>query len=312
MNTVNLFFACDDHYLPFLAVTLTSLMENRDISRQYDIRILHTGLKEADMKRMLTLFDAPGFSLEFVNISGMVEAVSGSLHTRDYYSQSTYYRLFIPDLFPQLDKALYLDSDLALCADVAGLYDTELDGNLVGAVPDSMVAAIEPFRQYVEKRLGTPAEHYFNAGVLLMNLKAMRQCHFSEIFLKLLQKVTFQVAQDQDYLNVICRGRVRYLGYEWNTMPGCVRTKTPKLIHYNLDNKPWQRDDVTYGEVFWDYAKRSGFLQEILDVRTGFTQARIDRAAEQTVNLIAMGQRQARQRAQNKWIHWKIRRVVNL
>ena len=312
MNTVNLFFACDDNYIPFLAVTIASINENRDPGRDYALRILHTGVQEQSIRRLTDTFDAEKFRVEFIDIRQTVEEFAGKLHTRDYYSKSTYYRLFIPELFPELAKALYLDCDTVVLGDIARLYDMQLGSALAGAVPDSMVTAVAPLRRYVQRRLGIPAERYFNAGVLLMNLTEMRRCRFSEIFLKLLQKVTFRVAQDQDYLNVICKDRVRYVGYEWNTMPGCPRTDTPRLIHYNLDSKPWQRDDVAYGDVFWDYAEHSGFLPEILSVRTGFTQAHIDRAAEQTVNLIAMGQRQARRRTQNMLIHWKIRRVVNL
>lgn len=312
MDTVDLFFACDDSYVPFLAVSIASIKENRDPSRNYELRILHTGLQAQNIRRLTDSFNSARFSIEFVNISKNVAEFSDRLHTRDYYSKSTYYRLFIPELFPQLTKALYLDCDIVVLGDISRLYDVKLGSNLAGAVPDSMVTTIDPFRQYVQNRLGISAENYFNAGVLLMNLDEMRRCRFSEVFLKLLQQVTFRVAQDQDYLNVICKDRVRYVGYEWNTMPGCLRTDTPNLIHFNLDCKPWQRDDVAYSDLFWNYAERSGFLSEILTIRAGFTQEHIDRAAEQTENLIAMGQRQARQRTQNMLIHWKIRRVVNL
>lgn len=145
-----------------------------------------------------------------------------------------------------------------------------------------------------------------------MNLDAMRECDFLNVFLRLLQSVTFQVAQDQDYLNVICKNRVEYVGFEWNTMPCDVHTSAPKLIHYNLDFKPWHRDDVTYGDVFWDYAERSGYLEEIREVREGYTEWHIARSAEETTHLIAMGKRQARKRTANMLIRWKIRRVVNV
>ena len=100
-------------------------------------------------------------------------------------------------------------------------------------------------------------ERYFNAGILLMNLKAMRAFHFQQVFLELLDKVTFQVAQDQDYLNVICRDRVRYVGCEWNAMPNGAPVGQPQIIHYNVDCKPWHRDEVRYEAYFWDYANRS-------------------------------------------------------
>lgn len=313
MNRVNLFFACDDSYVPFLAVTLTSIKENRDPSRQYDLRILETGLQEENKQRLTALFHQEDFALEFVDITPMVEQIADRLHTRDYYSKSTYYRLFIPELFPELDKALYLDSDLVVCGDICRLYDTPLGDNLVAAVPDGIVNTVKFLRQYAEKRLNLDsARRYFNAGVLLMNLEAMRGCNFSEIFLKLLQRVTFRVAQDQDYLNVICRDRVEYLGYEWNTMPTGIRAEAPQLVHYNMDSKPWQRDDVPLGELFWDYAARSGYLPEIRSVRAAYTQEQIDRSAEQTVNLVKLGRRQARQWTRNKFIHWQIRQVVDL
>ena len=145
-----------------------------------------------------------------------------------------------------------------------------------------------------------------------MNLDAMRECDFLNVFLRLLQSVTFQIAQDQDYLNVICKNRVEYVGFEWNTMPCDVHTSAPKLIHYNLDFKPWHRDDVAFGDVFWDYAERSGYLEEIREVREGYTEWHIARSAEETTHLIAMGKRQARKRTANMLIRWKIRRVVNV
>ena len=142
MNPVNLFFACDNAYVPFLAVTLTSLKENCNPKRDYALRILHTGLDPENIRRLTEGFASEGFTMEFIDITQAVEQFADKLHTRDYYSKSTYYRLFIPDLFPGLDKALYLDSDVVLLGDVSELYDVDLEDNLVGAIPDSVVGSI--------------------------------------------------------------------------------------------------------------------------------------------------------------------------
>lgn len=311
MNPVNLFFACDDAYVPFLSVALTSIRSHRNPERTYVIRVLHTGLSDRFQKKLRSLFEAPGFQLEFPDITERIEAVSRKLHTRDYYSCSTYYRLFIPELYPELTKALYLDSDLVLCRDVAQLYDVDLGDDLVGAVPDGVVGTVEEFRLYVQNRLNIQnAEHYFNAGVLLMNLDAMRRCDFSRRFLELLSTVTFRVGQDQDYLNVLCRDRVRYLGFEWNTMPTGITEGTPGLIHYNMDAKPWQRDDVKYADHFWNIAARSGFLPQIKAIRKAYTPDRREEAARQTKELIGLGYRQAMDRQENARIHNRIRQVV--
>ena len=121
MNPVNLFFSCDDAYLPFLSVTLDSLKENCDPTRIYAVRVLHTGLRGDYMQRLKDAFHEPRFQVAFVDVTPAVARIARQLHTRDYYSKSTYYRMFIPELFPQLDKALYLDSDLLVRGNIAEL-----------------------------------------------------------------------------------------------------------------------------------------------------------------------------------------------
>ena len=313
MNCVNIFFSCDDNYIPFLGVTLASLKENRDPARHYEIRILHTGLREDYMARLTDSFSDADFSLSYYNIAQKVEQFSRRLHTRDYFSQSTYYRLFIPQLFPELDKALYLDSDLVVRGDISRLYDTVLGDNLVGAVTDAFVSSVEQLKEYVCNRLDlSDAKQYFNAGVLLMNLKAMREADFQQVFLSLLQTVTFRVAQDQDYLNAICRNRVKYIGSEWNAMPKGAPMDDPQLIHYNVDSKPWHTDQVPYEAYFWDYADRSPFRDEIHQIRKSYSQADTAQSREETVNLIALATRQAHDDRENRRIHAQIARVVGL
>ena len=311
MNTVNLFFACDDAYVPFLSVTLTSIYEHRNPDRCYMIRVLHTGMGTDAQARLKTQLEAPNFTVAFENICHHVKAFAQRLHTRDYYSCSTYYRLFIPELYPELSKALYLDCDLVLQEDVAQLYDLSLGDDLVGAVPDGIVGSVEEFKLYVQNRRDmVRAEDYFNAGVLLMNLDAMRRWNFADRFLELLERVTFKVGQDQDYLNVLCRGRVRYLGHEWNAMPTGVNVRKPKLIHYNMDAKPWRRDGVKYEKEFWDCAATSGFGGEIRAIRNSVTPQQQEQSRRQTLELIRMGLQQAMDHRENVCIHRHIRQVV--
>ena len=198
-NTVNLFFACDDGYIPFLAVTITSIKEHRNPCREYILRVLNTGISDEHKTRIKASLECDGFKIEFPDISCEVERISEKLHTRDYYSKTTYYRLFIPELYPEIDKALYLDCDIVLRSDVAELYDVDLKDNLVGAISDSFVTCVPRLHDYVTERVGVrrPID-YFNAGVLLMNLKEMREALFGDRFVELIDKITFDVAQDQD------------------------------------------------------------------------------------------------------------------
>ena len=77
MNPVNLFFACDNAYVPFLAVTLTSLKENCNPKRDYALRILHTGLDPENIRRLTDSFASDGFTMEFIDITQAVEQFAG-------------------------------------------------------------------------------------------------------------------------------------------------------------------------------------------------------------------------------------------
>ena len=154
------------------------------------------------------------------------------------------------------------------------LYQTDLEDNLVGAVPDAAVLNTPPFIDYVENALGINASNYFNAGILLMNLQKMRDWGFEDKFVDLLGKYKFTVAQDQDYLNVLCSGLVKYIDVSWNVMPipdnVCACDK-PNLIHYNMLWKPWIFDNVLYEDVFWSYAKKNAFYKQIVASKAAAT-----------------------------------------
>lgn len=274
-KVVPVFFAIDDNYIPFLHVSLLSLKDNSSKDNDYKIFILNSGVKIEHEKHILELSES-WFSIEFVDVADKINALSGNLELRDYYTFTTYYRIFIAGMFPEYDKAVYLDSDTIVLTDVADLFDTDLKDSLIAGIPDGAVSVIPPFTEYTKKVLGIEGNRYFNAGIIVMNLKRFREENFYAGFNDLLSKYKFRVAQDQDYLNVLCKDRVIFLSEEWNVMPvRSVKTeevKNPRIIHYNLTSKPWHYKDLMYEDYFWDYAKKSVFYDHIFKVRENFTE----------------------------------------
>ena len=216
-------------------------------------------------QKKIKKFEQENISIEFVNVSEQLKEINSKLYTRNYFSKTTYFRLYIPELYPQYDKAVYIDSDTIVLTDIANLYNEDMDDNLLAAIPDGAVQTVPVFQEYVEKVVGViDYNNYFNAGILLMNLKELREYKLQEKFLYLLEKVKFEVAQDQDYLNRICKGRVKLLDFSWNRMPVMGgEDKEIKIVHYNLGFKPWYFDNVLFQEHFWKYAKQTEFLDEI-------------------------------------------------
>lgn len=275
IREIPIFFAVDDGYCPFLAVAIQSMIDNASLENHYSIKVLNTDISREN-KDKISKYKRENISIEFVDLNYYIRKVKDKLYTRDYYSKTTYFRLFIPNLYPQYDKVLYLDSDIVILDDIANLFDTDLGDNLVAAAPDDVIQFHPVFQTYAEKVVGVADyRRYFNAGVLLMNLHQLRRFKFQEKFVYLLDKIKFSVAQDQDYLNRLCKGRVKLLDRVWNRMPiedPKIRAEDVKLVHYNLAFKPWHFEDILYKEFFWMYAQETEYFDQIQDIREGYTE----------------------------------------
>lgn len=293
---IPIFFAVDDGYCPFLAVALQSMLDNSSPENTYLIKILHTDISEENKKK-IGKYERANVDIEFVDLNYYIKKVKDKLYTRDYYSATTYFRLFLPNLYPQYDKVLYLDSDIVILDDIAKLYNTDMGDNLVAAAPDDVVISNPIFRDYAEKVVGVAdCNRYFNAGVLLMNLHQLRRFKFQEKFTYILERIRFEVAQDQDYLNRLCKGRVKIVDRTWNRMPipdPKIRTEDVRLVHYNLAFKPWHFEDILYQEFFWMYAQQTEYIDAIHEIKEKFTEEDRIRGEQSHERLIRLAKREA-------------------
>ena len=274
---IPIFFTFDDSYAPFLAVALNSAIKNSDPQRNYKAIVLYQDLGADNISRLQSL-QTENFKIELMPIRANMEALDDRMSNRlrcDYFTLTIYFRLFIPSMFPQYDKGIYIDSDVVLTDDIAKLFDIDIGENYIGACNDLSIADIPPLVAYTEKAVGVNAKEYINSGVLLMNLKKMRDDDLEGHFLALLNKYHFDsIAPDQDYLNAMCNGKIYYLEEKWDTMPNDAKpmlTET-SLIHYNLFSKPWCYDGIQYEEQFWNYAQDCGFIDEIREFKASYTE----------------------------------------
>ena len=292
-KTVPIFFAVDDNYATYLTVALESLKDNASDKYFYDINILIEGLSER-YTSVISSMQEDNIKITFCDVTEKVNTLCERLHLRDYYTRATYYRFFIPDMFPQYDKGLYLDCDIAITRDVAEMFITPLGNNLVGAMSDEVITDIDVFGTYSEVVLGVPRSKYFNAGILVMNLREMRKMRIEEVFASLLNVKTYSVAQDQDYLNVICYGRVKMLNLLWNKTPTPYSDpdKIPYIAHYKINFKPWKYDGILYGDLFWKYAERTPFYAELLASKNNYSDSDKKRDDDQYTALEALAKKE--------------------
>ncbi|MCR4900705.1 MAG: glycosyltransferase family 8 protein [Treponema sp.] len=292
IEEIPIFFASDNNYAPYLAVALKSLLSNASSDYFYKIHILTTKLDEEICTKLLKL-KTDNSSIQIISLADEIEHIKNRFQLRDYYSIETYYRFFIPDLFPQYDKVLYLDCDITVLGDISNLYLTNISNFLVAAAQEQVMAHYKVFGDYVEKALDVKVKNYFNAGVLLMNTKMFRACRITQKFFKMMSEYKFRVTQDEDYLNVICKDKVKKLNIGWNKMPfeeTGFDNLDLQLIHYNLGWKPWHYEGVLYEEYFWQYAQQTEFYEQIHKELKGFTdeQRQRDKDSFEKLKIMAI------------------------
>lgn len=277
-TVIPLFFAVDDAYAPFLAVALRSIVTHISDSYTYRVHVLVQELSDQHRESLLAM-QTEHLSVEFVDVREKLKTVGQSFHLRDYYSLATYYRFFIPDMFPEYDRGLYLDSDIIVNADIATLFFTPLGDGLVAGAVEEVMTHVDVFGTYAEVVLGIPRNEYVNAGVLLMNLAALRHVHIEKRLLSMMRDYTFKVTQDQDYMNVLCRGRITYFSTAWNCTAFTERAgeALPQLAHFKINWKPWHYTGVAFEDAFWQYAKETPYYGTLLSMRDGYTDAEKER-----------------------------------
>lgn len=289
MNNIPIFCAVDDGYAPYLAVALRSMRTHT--SRPLQVHVLIEHLSDFHKNNLLAMQDDL-LHIEFNDVTKSIVAFGQSLHLRDYYTKATYYRFFIPTLFPQYKKGLYLDCDIIVTGDLAQLYDTDLDGMPLGAVNDEVIADIPVFAAYAEQVLGVPRKEYFNAGVLVMDLEQLRQIDLLPALEKLMARHTFTVAQDQDYLNVLFYKKTALLPLSWNktAFDSCDPNDLPALVHFKINFKPWHYSGISYENHFWYYAQKTAYYTDILHELEIYDKQERDHA--QYEGLIALAQQE--------------------
>ena len=288
-ETIPIFITIDNSYVPYAEVAIRGIKENSSKEYNYNIHILYSNLTQKD-KEILKYLEDENYKIIFREMKEVLENITDRIENRfkNTFTPEIYFRLFIPEIFTEYDKGIYIDSDIVVPGDISELYNNELGNNLIGACIDKSVYDIPEIMNYYENAVGISRDKYVNSGVLLMNLKELRKKKFTKHFLNLLNKYHFDtVAPDQDYLNVICNGKILYLGDEWDAMPteNGKELENPKLIHYNLFQKPWCYDNIGYEDYFWKYAKKSKCYEQILDFKANYSQEQVQ-ADQKALNQI--------------------------
>ncbi len=289
-SLIPIFYACDNDFVKYTAVSLFSMISNASKKRKYRVHILHTDIDESHKEEIYNLAN-DNFEISFDNVSEYLDVITKKLPIRDYYSNSTYYRLFIADMFQDYGKAIYIDSDTVVQGDISKLYDIDIKDAYLGACHEQAMVQTDEFGTYAEKVVGVSRHNFFNAGMIVINCEQFRNRLVLDKFIHYLHTYNFVVTQDEDYLNLICKDHVYWLDQRWNTevfgeIPYPI--EEANIIHYIMTSKPWHYEDCRHGDIFWRYAKGTSFYEAISDILAAYTDEERKKDSDSAETLLKL------------------------
>jgi lipopolysaccharide biosynthesis glycosyltransferase len=274
-DNVSIVFGCDDNYAMYLGVCLQSLIETSSAKHNYDIWILDGNISENNRRGIVKLINGRrNFSIRFFNVNDFVEKNIEKFRIYNkYLTLAAYYRLFIPQIFFNYGRMLYLDCDIIVNTDLSKLFYSNLNSKSIGAAQDYSMSW-KSFRQYAERIKGKKSEEYFNSGVILFDIKKTAKENISNKCLEYLssrkdEKGEFH--EDQDALNAVCIDNVKLIDKRWNGMMHTYSSDINEtnfdmnfhIIHYSNPRKPWFCS-TPFDAIWWHYAAKTPFYKDIL------------------------------------------------
>jgi lipopolysaccharide biosynthesis glycosyltransferase len=164
-------------------------------------------------------------------------------------SIATYSRMLVPDLLPDLDWAIYVDGDTLWLGDIGELWDLRDDTVAIQASvdpPTPMGGARPDVAWYREQCLEVDDSTYFCAGLILMNLRLMREIRMTQQCRDFMKRHPQPRVVDQTVLNFVLHGRSQLLPLEWGVFSvwhGTADLTRSACIHY-VNDVPWRRDKL--------------------------------------------------------------------
>lgn len=265
---MNIIISANSKYMRYLYVMLTSLFENNK-RENITVYVMQRDFTENDEKFIRELGEKFEISVEFLYVE---ESLFAGLPTNSKFSLETYFRLIMSELLPDtVDKILYLDVDIIIRGNIRSFYDTDITDYIAAACQDTDHPVLEKKKKELFHRTGDM--RYFNAGVMLWNIKRLRAEYSFDCFMKAAAELGFLLQYaDQEILNYLLYNHIYYCDAEkYNFIVRGEQNESEigdgnaLILHYAGCN-PWQNGQKNnLYRIWWDYAKKTPFYMGLLE-----------------------------------------------
>lgn len=284
----------DDNYVMPTCVTIQSLIDS-DSTSKYVIHIIASALTEQTIRQFKML--------ENVNVTIDIINVNAEERFQDYHkfddsaicvaSIASLFKFLIPEILNDLDKVLYIDGDLIIKSDIDKLYKTDIVNYYAAVVIDS--GSVYWKHEFTKK-----VQHYFNSGVMLLNLKKLREEKLPEKLCKVKQELNDSSLMDQNVFNIVFDKKIKLLPIRYNFLAVNLYRANDKwkiqdinktygtnyqnkrdlyedaaIIHYSSKDKPWKNLDGACSDL-WLHAYLNtpvehNLINKIDDIESGIS-----------------------------------------
>ncbi|WP_024409482.1 glycosyltransferase family 8 protein [Streptococcus suis] len=239
---MNLAFTVSDSYIDYMGTTLYSIMVHTRKS-PVSVYVLTSDISDYSRFKLQKLED------RFHNLNIHILVVDTKqfedlpLNRSHITRPEVYFRMAFASLLPDLDRILYLDSDILAQKDLQPLWETPLDGAYMAAVSEPPSEGGFDYRRSIGM---TDPTYYFNSGVLLMDLKKIREDKIESLLFECGHAIKDKIRlQDQDIINVALEGKIKALdpiyNYGYMERQANLRKEADIVLnHFSLE-KPWNR-----------------------------------------------------------------------
>lgn len=275
-NTIDVVFSTDEKYVQHFCVALTSLLEH-NCSIINNIYLLHD-INSTELLDEVFHFVSRKYNKKII-VLFVRDSIFDHLNVTDHISKASYYRLLLPKLLPAaVDRVLYLDSDLVVTSKLDSLI--KLNFELCSRIStkeetvkrietdEFFLFAVSELKWQSKSRLigiGLTGYKYFNAGVLLINLKKWRLENVSENLLSIASELKERLKfHDQDVLNIAFENSWGKLNPKYNLLNVWIKNdllgKQFCIIHYTGNSKPWEFSNSHPLKIaYWRYLWKTPF-----------------------------------------------------
>ena len=293
-NNIYVALSIDAKYLYPCLVFLTSLLENRKSTTKYIIIILTSkSIDSTSKSKFNSIIEKYGKDIVDIKFFDMKDDFKGAI-TGSHISLAAYYRIALPSLLPNVDKIIYTDSDVINFVDLTEMYYLEFKEKMYFMGMLDNIGLLNEL-----KSLGIYVPKYMNDGIMLMNLKAIREDGIEQKIRDFI-KTHYLDHHDQTAINGVCHNNwqilsVKYACFNFGNYESIVNFNNkqdkrfrysdtelmqaiyePTLLHFVGWTKPWEHGYTkTKAEYWWHYAKKCIFYKEILN-KYGFTDAEVE------------------------------------